>query len=102
MTGTAKKAELGLGGPRVSSLTADELMELVDFTELKDGRWKAVLDAGTGGKLSLTGKTLPGVSRAMQSLCKALAVKLEAARHDARQADGLLRKILTSTTTKSK
>ena len=90
----AKKPIGDIGAP---GLTAGDLMELVNFTELKDGRWKAVLDAGTGGKLSLTGKTLPGASRAMQTLCTKLAVRLEAARHDARQADGLLRKILTST-----
>jgi hypothetical protein len=81
--------------PSARTVTPEELMAIVDFTELEDGRWKAVLDAGTGGKLSIVSKTLPGVSRAMQSLCRAVAAKVEAQRHGARQAESLMRKILS-------
>ena len=84
-----------LASVATKALTSDDLMELVEFTELKDGSWKATLEAGTGGRLMLQGQTLPGVSRAMQSLCTVLALRLEAARNDARQAEGLMRKILS-------
>lgn len=80
---------------KAPATTAADLLELVSYTYLKDGRVQGVLDAGTGGKIKLVGKTMQGVSNSMQTLCEVVAAKLEAQRHDARQAESLMRKILT-------
>lgn len=85
----------------MASITAEDLLELVEYTELGDGRWKAKLDAGTGGNLSLTGSTLQGASTAMRDLCKTLAAKLEVQRQDARKTDRLSRRIFSETQTKN-
>lgn len=75
------------------SVSATELMELVNYQEQKNGDWKATLEV-PGVKLMLKAPLLSGVTKSMQELCETLAAKLQAQAADAKQADRLIRKIV--------
>lgn len=60
-------------------ITADDLMELVEFVERGDGSVRATL-ATLETRLSLVAATTAGASRSMRTLCNDLAAQLNAAR----------------------
>ncbi len=75
---------------KARALTPEQLMELVDYTELPDGRWKAIMEGGQAGRLKIVGKTLPRVTRAMESMAKIIGESLEKRRVDAGQPESLV------------
>lgn len=76
-------------------LTAEDLMELAEFTELPNGKWRACIEVRGQSRIAMLKLTLPEATRCMHALCTALAAQLNARRHEAGAAEALIRRILT-------